>query len=440
MALIYFEGPAGTGKTTSLMNRLIQELKETPLNDGQSILALTFMHGSRRRLEAKMKAISAFGRNFICSTIDSFAWRVCKRWIDLGRKTGIEPGDGEDDYEKTCEACAHLLENPQVGSWVSAAHPFIVVDEAQDCVNVRVRMLRALASHATLLAAADHFQDLNCIEGEPAITWLKENGQRIELVTNHRTNAVGLLLAARAIRTGNMPVSDYKLGFTISHGYSNKVALASAAKGLIWNGCNDAAILCPGNIGNCAFFKFIVDGLMKEAVHVKWGKGKKEKRANYGPFRIKYEESRDEMFENLITAIGLKNDTTKVRPQDLVFTEYKRGVAEIRDWIRAEVTLKGRTELTGDEIRVQSNRIIQRVRAYTAPSDSGIRAMTIHQAKNREFDNVIILWPYQIIPDTEKQKRLLYNGVTRAKNRCWVIVQGNSIERRLERMFENANA
>ena len=49
--------------------------------------------------------------------------------------------------------------------------------------------------------------------------------------------------------------------------------------------------------------------------------------------------------------------------------------------------------------------------------------MTIHQAKNREFPSVIVLWPYQVGGAVERQRRLLYNGITRAKYRVLVVVQ-----------------
>ena len=39
--------------------------------------------------------------------------------------------------------------------------------------------------------------------------------------------------------------------------------------------------------------------------------------------------------------------------------------------------------------------------------------MTVHQAKNREFDSVIILWPYEVAGTADRQRRLLYNAVTR---------------------------
>lgn len=54
-------------------------------------------------------------------------------------------------------------------------------------------------------------------------------------------------------------------------------------------------------------------------------------------------------------------------------------------------------------------------------------AMTVHQAKNREFDGVVVLWPYQLGGDDEHRRRLLYNAVTRARNWCTVVVQNENL-------------
>ena len=51
--------------------------------------------------------------------------------------------------------------------------------------------------------------------------------------------------------------------------------------------------------------------------------------------------------------------------------------------------------------------------------------MTIHQAKNREFDNVFVVWPYTVPADSEYKRRLLYNAITRSRANCMVLVRGN---------------
>jgi DNA helicase IV len=49
--------------------------------------------------------------------------------------------------------------------------------------------------------------------------------------------------------------------------------------------------------------------------------------------------------------------------------------------------------------------------------------MTINQAKNREFEGVIILWPFAVGGDLESQRRRLYNALTRAQKWAIVIVR-----------------
>lgn len=53
--------------------------------------------------------------------------------------------------------------------------------------------------------------------------------------------------------------------------------------------------------------------------------------------------------------------------------------------------------------------------------------MTVQQAKNREFDGVIVIWPFQVGGDDEQKRRRLYNAVTRARRWCSVIVQNEVI-------------
>lgn len=52
--------------------------------------------------------------------------------------------------------------------------------------------------------------------------------------------------------------------------------------------------------------------------------------------------------------------------------------------------------------------------------------MTVHGAKNREFENVILLWPAAVVGSDDQKRRLLYNAVTRAKVRCLVLVQASA--------------
>jgi hypothetical protein len=52
--------------------------------------------------------------------------------------------------------------------------------------------------------------------------------------------------------------------------------------------------------------------------------------------------------------------------------------------------------------------------------------MSIHQAKNREFDRVVVLWPYEVSGSDERKRRLAYNTITRARHEVHVIVQNKA--------------
>jgi hypothetical protein len=57
----------------------------------------------------------------------------------------------------------------------------------------------------------------------------------------------------------------------------------------------------------------------------------------------------------------------------------------------------------------------------------GISRHDNSQAKNREFDHVVVLWPYTIPNDTEQRRKLLYNAITSAKSSCMVLVQAQRL-------------
>lgn len=60
-------------------------------------------------------------------------------------------------------------------------------------------------------------------------------------------------------------------------------------------------------------------------------------------------------------------------------------------------------------------------------SGTGARAMTIYGAKNREFELVIVLWGFGVHGEPEHQRRLLYNAITRAKERCLILLPSGKL-------------
>jgi hypothetical protein len=61
---------------------------------------------------------------------------------------------------------------------------------------------------------------------------------------------------------------------------------------------------------------------------------------------------------------------------------------------------------------------------YGRTHSSNIEVMTVHAAKNQEFENVLVLWPHTAPADPNQARRLLYNAITRARRHCSVVVFG----------------
>ena len=147
MSLLMYEGPAGTGKTTRLIERTRKHLEQHPLGIDQRVLALTKFHGSRRRMHLKLSDPKmGVGNALDCVTIDSFAWSLITRWRLLLDHLHIHPTQG--DFASITSAAGVLLRRPGVAKWVARRYPVVVVDEMQDCKGGEVTLLSGLEQHA----------------------------------------------------------------------------------------------------------------------------------------------------------------------------------------------------------------------------------------------------------------------------------------------------
>jgi hypothetical protein len=146
-----------------------------------------------------------------------------------------------------------------------------------------------------------------------------------------------------------------------------------------------------------------------------------------GPFRVIWEsnivEEKSQMVSTLdCTAKGI----TLQQIQDVTSGDTS-ALSDLREWAERKCRMKGQIHFSAAEISAATDRILQYRRAFLPTDQHGvIRAMTINQAKNREFDGVIVLWPFLIGGDLDSQRRRLYNALTRAHNWAVVIVQDDA--------------
>lgn len=392
-----------------LMEALGAHLGNAPLLVGQKVLALTFMHGSRRRLEERLGTLHVVKGKTDCMTIDSFAWSLVRRWRSLAGALGfasLEP----TDYELICRAASALAQFKEVQGWVAASFPILVLDEAQDMTEARLSLVAGLANRMEVFAAADEFQCLNEeLRPNPACDWLDQKCAAKELTQPWRTNVGELLDAARAIRAGAAPTSN-KL-FRIEKTPTPSLAGAWINSNLHWYGVGKSvAIITP------SFGSFVRGALA-------WAAANKTKKGA-GPYTISWEQAETKAASEYLATIELaaRTDIPSILGA-LQAGGDPRTARDVAEWLDVQRRTRAKTEFSKEDVEKMVAQSFSQRRHVRRSETDGWKGMTVHGAKNREFDNVIVLWPGAVGGSDEQKRRLLYNAVTRAKERCVVLVQ-----------------
>lgn len=415
MTLTALEGAAGCGKTFRLMELLAERIAASPLAVGQRVLALTFMHGARRRLVDRLANVTGLNGRADCSTIDGFAWRLVRRWRGLALSLGI-PNLAEEQFNQVCDAAGILLEQPEVSSWIARSFPFVLVDEGQDLQPQRLRMLTAMAEVTDLLVAADEFQCLDAaLNPNPVVIWMESATQPNVLTQVRRTNVAGLLNAAVAIRGGQAPV-DAGQHFRVMVGQSVPLAATITSNAIGWHaGTNDVAIITPSRVGG--FAQQVVNRVATT-----------QSNHGNGPYSITWEGSDDDEMRALTATFDMDPEASDTNTLEALHRLPRLGpIQQTIAWVNRQIHAAGRTDFTRTEIEKVISRFVTMRRQHGGSPSRRFTAMTVHQAKNREFDGVVLIWPHTVAGSAEQKRRLFYNAVTRARSWCNVIVQSHVI-------------
>ncbi len=420
-------GQAGTGKTTWLMEKVKEQAPEMLSSEHRSLLAITRMHGARRRVEVKLREASP-GIRYSVATIDSFALTIVNRWrTALGWSKPIQSVSNEVDFTestftikadfgKVIGAATQLLESTTVSRIIGTSYPLIVIDEFQDCHGLLLEFVRRLSSCSTLLVAADDFQLLdNSIIGRPAVEWAKalqgDNGAHVtELTACHRTSVHGILEAARSLRNNTqanrttVPVICCPKEGPVAWKIIEKLVFDHTH----WSGTT--ALICPSHD---SFVQKVLNSCDTQL-----------RKRNLLPVRWDVEYTTEHEREKIRASLGLRHHegggnqwTVPSRALDSIAAHV---VARSRYFAR----LKGMREIPRAVVEENVDWVVHQKRAYR--TNFPLRTVTtVHGAKNREFDNVFVLWTFKVPPDESQQRRLLYNAVTRARRNCIVLVLGD---------------
>jgi superfamily I DNA/RNA helicase len=435
MTFDFFEGAAGTGKTHNLVGRAAEIVQDGALGEGHKLLALTFMNGARRRLDSRLDENVAFRRRFCCQTFDVFA-----RTLSARRRSLVTPdlqvlAAALSEFDGPCAMAAALLEQESVRSWVARSFPLVLVDEAQDLDEHRMRILQGLSPSCRIVAAADAFQCLhNGRDTTPLMGWLENAGQTHRLTQVRRTTQQGLLAAALAVREGRdvksvLTAKTFK-GSTSWSGPGFRLVDAPATNAnhglLAWAIANEIAqrkgrvvILTP-DAGNAIIRATLATVQSKQYT-------RKNSGVTFGPYPHTWDRHDNDEADALLADIVLPENASYIDFRVLLTPLARHApIAQTINRMDRVRRVHGQAGFTAAQVTAFVREAVRNRSRLGFHEQHGHLVMTIQRAKNREFPNVIVLWPHTATGSAEHLRRLLYNGITRAEEHCTVIVLGQN--------------
>ena len=409
----YITGPAGTGKTYTLAEEMINWFDNHELKDFQSILALTRMHGSRRRLVEKLQTKNLPVRLCI-RTVDSFALFIVNRWrLALDITSPIFPGEPggfirtdigtQASFSEIMQCAAALTASPFIAQTIANKYPLILIDEFQDSIGDQLNLLQNLKPFVDLIIAADPFQALD--GDESACNWVESSCAQEafpinRLTVNRRSKNRYIIEAAHAV-LHNQPAkySTDKLPFLCVPSYSLAPWKVIPSR----NTQSTFALIFPAQ----KIFDSLWNASMKQNQNRK-AQGKTDL-----PFPWRIQPSEKKRMELV------KNEITGAQPGSKIHSDILDEAFHISK-------LMGFPQVTDSVLDHLISASIRQKKLYSV-NPIKYEAMTTHSAKNREFDHVFIIWDNHACSNLSEdlRRRRLYNAITRAKLSCTVVVIGS---------------
>jgi hypothetical protein len=388
------------------------------------------MHGSRKRLDSNLEFVKKdFQVRYECSTIDSFALNIINRFRSyIYVNKIIRPSEDVSENEIECfynretirEKAVHLFQFESVRKFIFNSYPYIIIDEFQDCEGSLLEIIKQLSLSTNLLIASDQFQQLSNPENLDGMHWIEEN--KFELIDLNstgikRTRNNRILVSATSLRKGVL-----QDGKKIDIFACPAIGLAAyhLKTQIHYNlAYGNIAIISPTQ--NDPFISKVLSSLSTSYTY------KKPPYNTIGPYNhlLGSEKNIDinELIKDIPKVPLIKNTLKEIkRRNDFVLNNCS-------DRLLRRLSIRNLEEISYNDFLYVVQQIVHtHDNFYKRENKSKIVFTTIHGAKNREFDNVIILWSYKVSGDLLYKRKLLYNAITRAKRNVVIIVQHRTTE------------
>lgn len=397
-------GP-GTGKTYTLILRL-----ERMLAEGRRPLVLSFTRSVVRELHTRLGAAGTAARYLRPVTFDSFATRLLSSVPELA---GWQSWESSGYDGRIAAAVAAIEQEPAAREWLASRFDHAVVDEVQDLVGRRGRLVLAILEVVpgfTLLGDPAQGiygwqEDTENLTADDFLEAVRErHAERLhtyELTVNHRARRPEI----RDLARWRPELMD------VEHAGGQRSALRRRLQSTEPLGALDAAallltlykgrtaVLCRTNVEalmvSDALFTAGVDHVLRRSATdravVPWiaelVAGRRGALSRRG-FIDRYEE------------------------------------AALRDVMGADDAWDLLTRVSGEDDRVPLDRLADAIRRGWIPDelqasrDGNLVVSTIHRAKGLEFDNVAVVQPpeWRSGGDSAEEARILFVAMTRARD------------------------
>ena len=424
--IVVAAGP-GSGKTRILVHKLASLLLMEDVKQEQ-LLMITFSRAAVTEFKKRLLALIGNAANYIeIKTFHSYCFDILGRVGNIEKSTDI------------IKEAAMRIENGEVEP-SKVIKTVLVIDEAQDMDEHEYRLIKALIDKndgMRVIAVGDDDQNVYAFRGSDSKYMqnllVRDNAKLYELIENYRSKAnlvmftnlfVGTL-SRRLKKSPIMPIQGDNGTVNIVQ-YQSKQLIIPAINEIIHQGIygstciltktNDEALLVAGLLHR--------NGIRAKLIQ------SNERYNLYDLLEIRY----------FINELQFAKETYIIRDEiwenakHLLMTRFKNSknlhvcMQLIKDFEETNNKYKFKSDLMLF-IRESSEE------DFYDKNQESICIATLHKAKGREFEHVIIILS-DFYNSTEEEKRLLYVGMTRAKKYLTIHYNGSYLEEKRDFSYD----